>query len=449
MKPLFLALVALAAGQQVFATNVSGLLSGSNTFTKANGPYIVTADMLVDEGATLYIEPGTEIKVDPGVNFYVDGSIKALGTVTDPIIFTANTANPKRGSWKGIGIRNTGVADSSVFDFCHFYYSSITATGGNLSITRCIINECMTGLGISTPGEYFVGNNIIKHCNQGLYVMGKGNVSANEIAHIDEIAIEARGYTNVVGNYIHDSKCGIFFSGGYGLVYSEIANNKVVNVEMWAYWLMTAEITSGVHNNLAAHCGIGYILNQIKCTVDKNTSIHNKVGIDIRWSSSDLVFKNNCIDSSTEYNVKIVGSYDMDISGNYWGTTDSATLHARMFDFYDDFVAPKGLILPVLLDANYCQAYTGPITTSIPGTKNESVKITVTPNPFTDRFSIELPREAAQLAVVNMSGQQVYNADVSGKTKTEVDLSSLPPGVYHYRVALTDHTTATGKLVKQ
>jgi hypothetical protein len=121
-----------------------------------------------------------------------------------------------------------------------------------------------------------------------------------------------------------------------------------------------------------------------------------------------------------------------------------------MYDFIDSFDYPRGHILPVLSQpGSYCKQYTGPVVTGISDTKTNSAFITLSPNPFTNSFTINLQGKASKLAVFNMAGQQVYNADVKGRDKMAVDMSAYPAGVYHYRVTLTDNTIAAGKLVKQ
>jgi hypothetical protein len=53
-------------------------------------------------GAVLTIEPGVEVQFQNGAQLQIpDGKLVAIGTATQPILFTAQTM-PVRGSWEGI-----------------------------------------------------------------------------------------------------------------------------------------------------------------------------------------------------------------------------------------------------------------------------------------------------------------------------------------------------------
>ena len=48
----------------LFGTNVSGVISSNTTWSLANSPYLVTGNVLVNEGVTLSIEPGVIVKIE-------------------------------------------------------------------------------------------------------------------------------------------------------------------------------------------------------------------------------------------------------------------------------------------------------------------------------------------------------------------------------------------------
>jgi hypothetical protein len=446
LPTLLLPLALLAIAQQALAvTNISGILTGVNTFAKANSPYIVTANLLVDEGAQLIIEPGTEIRVDANVKFYVDGAVLAIGTATDPIIFMSNAANPTRGSWDGLELRIAGNADSSVFDHCYFSSANtpVYAKEGFISFTNCKIAECVTAFHVSSNTvitKFLVSNNIIEHCGWGIDVGGIGTVSANQIAHVDQTAIIAQGNVTIAGNDMRYGGSGIEFRSGM----ADIAHNKAINLSGTAYEVWASSGSSGiptVHHNLSVNSGgIGYYIN-MNGSVEHNTSIHDKIGV----QGVAPVFKSNCITLSTQYFLKIDNPGDVDASGNYWGTTDTAILSAMVFDYYDNFTSGKAQMLPVLgQPAASCQTYT-----SVNTTKADAIAITVSPNPFVNSFVIDLHGRATELTVFNMAGQQIVSLDVTGRNKMEVDMSAYPAGMYHYRATVAGQPAVTGKLIKQ
>ena len=60
----------LVAFSTVYATDVSGVISSNTTWAKANSPYNVTGNILVNSGVTLTIEAGVTVNVNG--EFYLD-----------------------------------------------------------------------------------------------------------------------------------------------------------------------------------------------------------------------------------------------------------------------------------------------------------------------------------------------------------------------------------------
>jgi len=84
---------------------------GDTTWFAANSPYIVTCDVRVGKfpgTAILTIEPGTRVLFQPGCGLRIGwndtytrkGSLAAIGTESDPIVFSSATGQPN--GWKGI-----------------------------------------------------------------------------------------------------------------------------------------------------------------------------------------------------------------------------------------------------------------------------------------------------------------------------------------------------------
>jgi hypothetical protein len=71
------------------------------------------------------------------------------------------------------------------------------------------------------------------------------------------------------------------------------------------------------------------------------------------------------------------------------------------------------------------------------------------PNPSSDFITIEtsaIPTES-QLSISNLNGQELITRQIT-QPKTQLDISSLPNGVYFVRLT-SDKTVATGKIIKQ
>ena len=84
----------------------------------ASEEYIISGPLLITSGATLNIPAGTTINVEPvGVNAYIailpGSKIEAVGTASNPIVFTSNAGNPGSGDWGGIVICGNAPINST------------------------------------------------------------------------------------------------------------------------------------------------------------------------------------------------------------------------------------------------------------------------------------------------------------------------------------------------
>ncbi|SEV89267.1 right-handed parallel beta-helix repeat-containing protein [Halobacterium jilantaiense] len=104
----------LAAGAAPSAaaspTFVEANVTSDTTWAADDGPYVVTADVTVTDGATLTVAEGTTVQVADGGTITVAGSLVAAGTADDPVAFTTARPDPQPGSWDTI--RYTGDDDS-------------------------------------------------------------------------------------------------------------------------------------------------------------------------------------------------------------------------------------------------------------------------------------------------------------------------------------------------
>ena len=68
---------------------INGSVSRNQTFTYADGPYLVTSDLVISQNASVFIEAGTEFLVVPNVGVHVQGTLLAKGTGSQRITFRA------------------------------------------------------------------------------------------------------------------------------------------------------------------------------------------------------------------------------------------------------------------------------------------------------------------------------------------------------------------------
>jgi hypothetical protein len=180
------------------ATSLKGDIEGN--ITLAAGEYILDGALIVKSGYTLTIEAGTTFKATAGgTDVYLaveqGAKIEAVGTATDPIVFTSNADTPASGDWGGIliigyaPISGGGTATTEVVDFTYGGTDS-TDNSGTLSY----VTVKYTGATINSEKEF---NGIT------FYAVGSGT-TVNNIASFygDDDAVEFFGGTVNVTNIL-------------------------------------------------------------------------------------------------------------------------------------------------------------------------------------------------------------------------------------------------------
>lgn len=164
-------------------TSVSGTIVANTVWSVANGPYTVTGDVLVANGATLTVEPGLEIRFDQGTKIAVEGSLVALGTPADSIFLTSNALLPDTGSWNGIQVSGS-VGGFVEMDYCHIEFASNALsisgnpTGNHIVLRNTLLKRNARAL------EGLSGNQTVRRCRfEGNHVAVQGcTLSLNRCA---------------------------------------------------------------------------------------------------------------------------------------------------------------------------------------------------------------------------------------------------------------------------
>ena len=143
---------------QTFATNVSGIINTNTNWTSAGNPYIVTSNILVSYGAALTIQQGVIIKFDSATSMQIDGTLEALGTSGNPILFTSNASN-NSGEWGYIYFSD--LSTDAVFQN-NIYGNYVSGS----ILSYCTI-QYAGGLNIADNGavKLYNAHPYITHCN--------------------------------------------------------------------------------------------------------------------------------------------------------------------------------------------------------------------------------------------------------------------------------------------
>ena len=167
-------LVAFGQNVNLLNGNLSGIISHDTTWTD-NKPFLVYNSMLVDSNVTLTITSGTKIYFHHGSRLYVKGTLKAYGSVDEPVIFRNDRLehwyDDVPGQWSGIFFVS-GSKDSEL-EYCEIKNAIIgiqsdTVMNANPTVkvwNSKILN--MNAVGIFGQGTNILAwNDVIANCGQ-------------------------------------------------------------------------------------------------------------------------------------------------------------------------------------------------------------------------------------------------------------------------------------------
>ncbi|PKN69867.1 MAG: hypothetical protein CVU54_07480 [Deltaproteobacteria bacterium HGW-Deltaproteobacteria-12] len=122
--------------------SLSGRIQTDSYLILSNSPYRVTKDVVIDGGATLYIEPGVVVEFEQKTSLIAeDGGIIARGTKENPIIFTAAASSPSPGFYNNAVRLSKQTKVNSSFAYCIIKYATTAFDiyAGSPEISYCQI----------------------------------------------------------------------------------------------------------------------------------------------------------------------------------------------------------------------------------------------------------------------------------------------------------------------
>ncbi|GEM_PF-721021 len=188
-----------------FPTDISGRISTSRTWTKAESPYFVNADIILMDGVTLTLEPGVEIQFSPKTAFIIYGELIARGTPEQKILLTCLSKIYSPGNlWRGILFKPSspaGILDEkknylkgSILEYVIIENGGcadikevgcealVNAHDTKPIIRQCIIQKFQSRYGIYTAGA--VEHNLVQHNFNGGGIACSGDAINNTITEI-------------------------------------------------------------------------------------------------------------------------------------------------------------------------------------------------------------------------------------------------------------------------
>ena len=336
-------------------TPLSGVLTGTNLhWTQENSPYIVNANILVEEGTELVIDPGVIVQFTGDYYLKVTGTISAVGNKTEPIIFIPSGNNLS--NWNGIKIDSTIVlnltntytyASGSILKNCMvvgastplwlnsaaYVDSCLFTEGGSLSIqsTSLLINNTIDRIYVSS-NPIIVNNKIAEYAD---FDWTDAKIYNNTFSNAD---IYFRGYESFAFESNIINACSIRLDRIYSKIvgnnflgYTDIildasncyyADRKTFNFT-GNYWgeVQTAEIES--------KCGSGVSVNEKDYNMSFFTDYYDNfenTKIDFsNWATAPIEGAGYLGDGFIAFDYTING-YDFSTNGYYPESKDTALL---------------------------------------------------------------------------------------------------------------------------
>lgn len=317
-------LIGVIVGMQIVAsvyvvadtTYISGIMDKDTVWRRDRSPYVVTGNVLVDNGVRLDIEPGVKVFIDSEKYIMVKGTLNAIGTATDSIIISArNIAN----RWGRLWFK---LQSTCTLKYCRIEYACSSA----------INMESASGyVGYST-----ITNNTSQWWEGGIYIeRGSATITNNTISNNTGGGIR-------IGDPIRPG------GGTATITNNTFTNNTAYNGGGIYISGRGATITNNTIEYNSARSGGSIYIFRGETSIKYNT-ITDATASAIYLENCDLLYIRTNNLSATGYAVYNNTGNNIDARYNWWNTTNSSVIDAKIYDFYDDFNKGKVFYRPFLL----------------------------------------------------------------------------------------------------
>jgi PKD repeat protein len=286
-----------------------------------------------------------------------------------------------------------------------------TTVGGSISLDSGTVAESRAGGGIAIGGYGIVQNNIVT----GSITLGSGSVLTNTVTG----GISVSGGGTVQGNNVEGAP-GWGISAGAGSI---VADNRLVG-NASGIQVLTGTVR---HNLIANTPGVGLQLGG-SATAEHNTftgiggsAVKITGGTAVTLTGNNFEFNPGAYD--VEDLVPKTTLMTVNARNNWWGTTSSAAIQRRIWDFNDDYNLGTVLYSPVLTEPSaLAPAYVRAITL----TPESPVGIQTVA--FDVLFSREMnPEVAPALSFADYSGFYGGTWPAPNRYRAFYDFSTLVP----------------------
>jgi parallel beta-helix repeat protein len=286
-------------------TYKSNDISGSETWTLGGSPYIITDDITIMTGAMLTIEPGVEVRFEEGLGLTIRGTLLALGTTSQPIIFTSNSTSPEQGNWQGLIFSNKFMNSTS-------------------SLSHVIIEYAQKGVEIGTENPLYdrppnITYTTFRNCTEGMDLDLDGNFENLTFDNCEDSI--SGSYDNLKVRNSNFNNCGFTTEEKTSIVFEN--NTLIADPDSWTGASAYGSSVYIANNTVLGGNGGGLGGGGGKITIIDNVIVNGSIGISDAWGvvannsitnawrgislsySKGVLVENNLIENITYMGIKV------------------------------------------------------------------------------------------------------------------------------------------------
>ena len=439
-------------------TNVSGTISSNTTWNIAGSPYIIWDTVYMDGGTTLTIEPGVIVRFRNKAALFTfaiinglpqnDADIIAVGTSTNPIIFTSDSSAPSPGIWSSINM-NHNAFTNSIFNYCIFEYASyalrINNDAGYSTVKNCIFKNNNIGI-IDGKYVHIDSCTFINNTSYGILTISFSTISNCYFSNNQVGLLVGGNYTDVLKCNFELNQTGITVYSYYKINIDDCIIHRNQNgLKIISVWDNINVRRNQIDSNTIA----GIIMEGEVITIDSCQIFSNQTGIIDNGGTNHHVIKNNKIENNSlglllgesiydiycnsicnnsNYNIKSASPSAIDLKYNHWCTSDTLLIENLIFDGNDSANIGLTNILP-FFTMYYCT------TVDINENLLHNFSFSIFPNPSFENLNVFIKSDnsISEIQILNVLGQLQFTSTVANQN-TKIDISTLPSGIYFIKV---------------
>ncbi|MFC1704662.1 right-handed parallel beta-helix repeat-containing protein [Candidatus Omnitrophota bacterium] len=166
---------------------------GDQTWTAGDNPYIVVGDLTVPEGTTLTIEPGVEVRFDMELldqvrfpfQLKVYGTLHAIGTPEDRILFTSSQDYPRPGDWEWIYVAPSAsdtIIQYATIEYAVFGLFDKSMHSPPTRISHSIIHRnSHLGVYAYESNTEILNNTVVRNASSAMFLLASTALVQNNI----------------------------------------------------------------------------------------------------------------------------------------------------------------------------------------------------------------------------------------------------------------------------